>query len=177
MQLNSFRTGLRFNVCIVGRRFLIRSLSKALGLKRFATAVFTSLPLKITCACCIYINFLEEDVISTLFSTGRWKNHWPCGQVWTNKMVYHRKIIAWPHRQAMPREVNIWSFAKLCVSYLSKHVRNWYFIYLWWLKLVLLCENCSPFSNGFCGLPFFLLKLLSLSLLALWNGLMSASSL
>ena len=107
MQLNSFRTGLRFNVCIVGRRFLIRSLSKALGLKRFATAVFTSLPLKITCACCIYINFLEEDVISTLFSTGRWKNHWPCGQVWTNKMVYHRKIIAWPHRQAMPREVNI----------------------------------------------------------------------
>jgi len=33
--------------------------------------LFTSLPLKITCACCIYINFLEEDVISTLFSTGR----------------------------------------------------------------------------------------------------------
>jgi hypothetical protein len=73
MQLNSFRTGLRFNVCIVGRRFLIRNLSKALGLKRFATAVFTLPPLKITCACCIYIKlnfwrkmlylhyFLQED--------------------------------------------------------------------------------------------------------------------
>lgn len=138
MQLNSFRTGLRFNVCIVGRRFLIRNLSKALGLKRFAAAVFTWLLLKITCACCIYINILEEDVISTLFSTGRWKNHWPCAQVWTNKMVYHRKIIAWPHRQAMPREVIIWSFAKLYVLYLSKHVHNWYFIYL------LMVEACAP---------------------------------
>jgi len=43
VQLNSSMIGQRYNVCIAGKRFLILSLSKALGLKRFVTAVLISL--------------------------------------------------------------------------------------------------------------------------------------
>ena len=43
MQLNSSMIGQRYNVCIAGKRFLILSLSKALGLKRFVTVVLISL--------------------------------------------------------------------------------------------------------------------------------------
>ena len=52
MQLNSSMIGQRYNVCIAGKRFLILSLSKALGLKRFVTAVLISLSEKKNC--CIF---------------------------------------------------------------------------------------------------------------------------
>jgi len=52
MQLNSSMIGQRYNVCIAGKRFLILSLSKALGLKRFVTVVLISLSEKKNC--CIF---------------------------------------------------------------------------------------------------------------------------
>ena len=52
VQLNSSMIGQRYNVCIAGKRFLILSLSKALGLKRFVTAVLISLSEKKNC--CIF---------------------------------------------------------------------------------------------------------------------------
>jgi hypothetical protein len=55
VQLNSFPIGQRYNVCIAGKRFLTPSLSKALGLKRFATARS------------IHDNIPKEHVISMSF--------------------------------------------------------------------------------------------------------------
>ena len=72
MQLNSSMIGQRYNVCIAGKRFLILSLSKALGLKRFVTVVLISLSeKKKTAAFFIHAKFLGENVISVSFSTGR----------------------------------------------------------------------------------------------------------
>lgn len=63
--------GQKYNVCIAGKRFLILSLSKALGLKRFVSPVLISVSHKKTAAFFIHDNFLKEDFIYMSFSTGR----------------------------------------------------------------------------------------------------------